>query len=44
MFSPPLHRQRHHYVIDFVKRNKPLKVATVLVGNTMNYLTSKTAL
>uniref|UniRef100_A0A3B4YNB8 Small RNA 2'-O-methyltransferase n=1 Tax=Seriola lalandi dorsalis TaxID=1841481 RepID=A0A3B4YNB8_SERLL len=26
MFSPPLHRQRHQFVIDFVKRNKPKKV------------------
>ncbi|XP_068581123.1 small RNA 2'-O-methyltransferase isoform X2 [Cebidichthys violaceus] len=25
-FSPPLHRQRHQFVIDFVKRNKPKKV------------------
>ncbi|XP_034737411.1 small RNA 2'-O-methyltransferase isoform X3 [Etheostoma cragini] len=26
VFSPPLHRQRHQFVIDFVKRNKPKKV------------------
>ncbi|XP_042272677.1 small RNA 2'-O-methyltransferase isoform X1 [Thunnus maccoyii] len=26
LFSPPLHRQRHQFVIDFVKRNKPKKV------------------
>ncbi|XP_044055466.1 small RNA 2'-O-methyltransferase isoform X3 [Siniperca chuatsi] len=26
MFSPPLHVQRHQFVIDFVKRNKPQKV------------------
>ncbi|XP_068445611.1 small RNA 2'-O-methyltransferase isoform X3 [Clinocottus analis] len=26
IFSPPLHRQRHQFVIDFVKRNKPQKV------------------
>uniref|UniRef100_A0A3Q3VL29 Small RNA 2'-O-methyltransferase n=1 Tax=Mola mola TaxID=94237 RepID=A0A3Q3VL29_MOLML len=26
MFSPPLHSQRHQFVIDFVKRNKPQKV------------------
>uniref|UniRef100_A0A8C9Z347 Small RNA 2'-O-methyltransferase n=1 Tax=Sander lucioperca TaxID=283035 RepID=A0A8C9Z347_SANLU len=26
IFSPPLHRQRHQFVIDFVKRNKPKKV------------------
>ncbi|XP_040896574.1 small RNA 2'-O-methyltransferase [Toxotes jaculatrix] len=26
MFTPPLHRQRHQFVIDFVKRNKPKKV------------------
>uniref|UniRef100_UPI0037E9BCD0 small RNA 2'-O-methyltransferase n=1 Tax=Semicossyphus pulcher TaxID=241346 RepID=UPI0037E9BCD0 len=26
MFSPPLHRQRHQFVIDFVKINKPKKV------------------
>ncbi|XP_054458915.1 small RNA 2'-O-methyltransferase [Anoplopoma fimbria] len=26
MFSPALHRQRHQFVIDFVKRNKPKKV------------------
>ncbi|XP_041792061.1 small RNA 2'-O-methyltransferase [Chelmon rostratus] len=26
LFSPPLHRQRHQFVIDFVKRNKPQKV------------------
>nr|XP_033476764.1 small RNA 2'-O-methyltransferase isoform X1 [Epinephelus lanceolatus] len=26
MFSPPLHRQRHQFVIDFVKRNKTKKV------------------
>ncbi|XP_070765637.1 small RNA 2'-O-methyltransferase [Enoplosus armatus] len=27
LFSPPLHMQRHQFVIDFVKRNKPRKVA-----------------
>ncbi|KAM8744724.1 small RNA 2'-O-methyltransferase isoform 1-T1 [Acanthopagrus schlegelii] len=32
LFSPPLHRQRHHYVIDFVKRNKPLKVVDLGCG------------
>ncbi|KAM9385760.1 small RNA 2'-O-methyltransferase [Pholidichthys leucotaenia] len=26
MFSPPLHRQRHQFVIDYVKRNKPKKM------------------
>ncbi|XP_056271430.1 small RNA 2'-O-methyltransferase isoform X2 [Pseudoliparis swirei] len=26
IFSPPLHRQRHQFVIDFVKRRKPQKV------------------
>ncbi|XP_076580336.1 small RNA 2'-O-methyltransferase isoform X2 [Chaetodon auriga] len=26
VFSPPLHRQRHQFVIDFVKRQKPQKV------------------
>uniref|UniRef100_A0A8C2ZQ15 Small RNA 2'-O-methyltransferase n=1 Tax=Cyclopterus lumpus TaxID=8103 RepID=A0A8C2ZQ15_CYCLU len=26
IFSPPLHRQRHQFVIDFVKRIKPQKV------------------
>ncbi|XP_070816614.1 small RNA 2'-O-methyltransferase [Chaetodon trifascialis] len=26
VFSPPLHRQRHQFVIDFVKRHKPKKV------------------
>ncbi|XP_041647381.1 small RNA 2'-O-methyltransferase [Cheilinus undulatus] len=26
LFSPPLHSQRHQFVIDFVKRNKPKKV------------------
>ncbi|XP_058494960.1 small RNA 2'-O-methyltransferase isoform X1 [Solea solea] len=26
LFSPALHRQRHQFVIDFVKRNKPRKV------------------
>ncbi|XP_071781331.1 small RNA 2'-O-methyltransferase [Centroberyx gerrardi] len=26
LFSPPLHRQRHQFVIDFIKRNKPKKV------------------
>ncbi|XP_042339603.1 small RNA 2'-O-methyltransferase isoform X1 [Plectropomus leopardus] len=26
MFSPPLHRQRHQFVIDFVEKNKPKKV------------------
>uniref|UniRef100_A0A3Q0SE09 Small RNA 2'-O-methyltransferase n=1 Tax=Amphilophus citrinellus TaxID=61819 RepID=A0A3Q0SE09_AMPCI len=26
MFSPALHRQRHQFVIDFVKQNKPKKV------------------
>uniref|UniRef100_A0A8D3BDF9 Small RNA 2'-O-methyltransferase n=1 Tax=Scophthalmus maximus TaxID=52904 RepID=A0A8D3BDF9_SCOMX len=32
MFSPPLHRQRHQFVIDFVKRNKPLKVLDLGCG------------
>ncbi|XP_055364462.1 small RNA 2'-O-methyltransferase isoform X2 [Betta splendens] len=32
MFSPPLHRQRHQFVIDFVKRNKPKKVADLGCG------------
>ncbi|XP_075901384.1 small RNA 2'-O-methyltransferase isoform X2 [Nelusetta ayraudi] len=27
MFSPPLHRQRHQFVVDFVNKNKPQKVA-----------------
>lgn len=31
MFSPPLHRQRHQFVVDFVKRNKPKKVGEVLL-------------
>ncbi|CAB1419902.1 unnamed protein product [Pleuronectes platessa] len=26
LFHPPLHRQRHQFVVDFVKRNKPQKV------------------
>ncbi|XP_053286778.1 small RNA 2'-O-methyltransferase [Pleuronectes platessa] len=26
LFNPPLHRQRHQFVVDFVKRNKPRKV------------------
>ncbi|XP_076010506.1 small RNA 2'-O-methyltransferase [Genypterus blacodes] len=26
LFSPPLHRQRHQFIIDFVKRDKPKKV------------------
>ncbi|XP_035032842.1 small RNA 2'-O-methyltransferase isoform X1 [Hippoglossus stenolepis] len=26
LFNPPLHRQRHQFVVDFVKRNKPPKV------------------
>ncbi|KAG7239940.1 hypothetical protein INR49_028135 [Caranx melampygus] len=26
MFNPPLHKQRHQFVIDFVMRNKPKKV------------------
>ncbi|TNN35005.1 Small RNA 2'-O-methyltransferase [Liparis tanakae] len=26
IFSPPLHQQRHQFVIDFVKRSKPQKV------------------
>ncbi|KAK2835182.1 hypothetical protein Q5P01_015666 [Channa striata] len=31
-FSPPLHRQRHQFVIDFVQRNKPKKVADLGCG------------
>ncbi|XP_037553750.1 small RNA 2'-O-methyltransferase [Nematolebias whitei] len=27
IFSPPLHRQRHEFVVDFVKKNKPRRVA-----------------
>lgn len=33
-FSPPLHKQRRQFVVDFVKRNKPKKVANVFVKNT----------
>ncbi|KAF3690615.1 Small RNA 2'-O-methyltransferase [Channa argus] len=32
MFSPPLHRQRHQFVVDFVKRNKPQKVVDLGCG------------
>nr|XP_046246860.1 small RNA 2'-O-methyltransferase [Scatophagus argus] len=32
MFSPPLHRQRHQFVVDFVRRNKPRKVADLGCG------------
>ncbi|XP_027146204.1 small RNA 2'-O-methyltransferase isoform X1 [Larimichthys crocea] len=32
VFSPPLHRQRHQFVIDFVKRNKPRKVVDLGCG------------
>uniref|UniRef100_A0A665VB25 Small RNA 2'-O-methyltransferase n=1 Tax=Echeneis naucrates TaxID=173247 RepID=A0A665VB25_ECHNA len=32
MFSPPLHRQRHQFVIDFVERNKPKKVGDLGCG------------
>ncbi|XP_074524608.1 small RNA 2'-O-methyltransferase [Halichoeres trimaculatus] len=32
MFNPALHRQRHQFVIDFVKRNKPRKVADLGCG------------
>lgn len=26
LFSPPLHKQRHQFVIDFIKKNKTKKV------------------
>ncbi|XP_026201989.1 small RNA 2'-O-methyltransferase [Anabas testudineus] len=32
MFSPALHRQRHQFVVDFVKENKPKKVADLGCG------------
>ncbi|KAM9848849.1 small RNA 2'-O-methyltransferase [Aulostomus maculatus] len=32
LFSPPLHRQRHQFVIDFVKKNKPKRVADLGCG------------
>uniref|UniRef100_A0AAZ1XKG5 Small RNA 2'-O-methyltransferase n=1 Tax=Oreochromis aureus TaxID=47969 RepID=A0AAZ1XKG5_OREAU len=31
-FSPPLHKQRHQFVVDFVKRNKPKKVVDLGCG------------
>lgn len=32
MFSPPLHRQRHQFVVDFVNQNKPKRVADLGCG------------
>ncbi|CAG5863322.1 unnamed protein product [Menidia menidia] len=32
IFSPPLYRQRHQFVIDFVKKNKPRKVIDLGCG------------
>ncbi|KAM3619361.1 uncharacterized protein V6R79_006949 [Siganus canaliculatus] len=32
MFSPPLHRQRHQFVIDFVTKNKPRRVVDLGCG------------
>ncbi|XP_047443448.1 small RNA 2'-O-methyltransferase [Mugil cephalus] len=32
VFSPPLHRQRHQFVIDYIKRTKPQKVLDLGCG------------
>lgn len=37
VFTPPLHLQRHQFVVDFVRKTKPKKVFTLIVKNKFNY-------